>query len=559
MYKLMIVEDEVLAREAIMRMIDFTATGFEVVAVCEDGLQASEAYFQLYPDLVITDICMPYVSGLQLAGQIAEAGRGTRVIIITGYDDFNYARQAIKNQVSSYILKPVTPQEFRDVLSEARQALDEQAMRSAQIRQAQSQLRRSTPLARDQILNRLVQGSVDIPAVAGELLAFGLDPARPVFGAAVVQIDQLETKARQLNVNSQLLQYMVLNVISELAAPLAGFLAFSLTDGRSCVLAAGQDGQDLTLQMRSLGQQICSTVAQVPGVRLTLGLGQPVASLAALAESFRTAQHCLEYKILLPGQELIGPETVPQQGNRPDFSDLEDQIIRHVRLRDEDQLRERVDSLVDAYRLSYLTRADIQFEVSRLVSRLQTMLRTGENEPVGPVASQRAGATSGQAASARPEDASGGWLVLSDLDQIEDSQYLPSLCSWLTDLGQAAIARLRSRGQSESQRLTLRARQFIDLNFPDSQLSLMTVCTHLSVSLSYFSQFFKEETGQTFVEYLTAIRMEKARDLLVNSDRMLYDIAEQVGFENPAYFTVTFKKHVGIGPREYRKKFGRES
>src|SRR5659263_41326 len=140
MYKLTIVEDEPLARDAIMKSIDFAAYDFEVVAVCEDGQEAADKYKELLPDLVITDICMPFVSGLQLAGLIAEAGHGTRVIILTGYDDFNYARTAISNQVSDYILKPVTSKEFAEVLASSKKVLDEQAERRNQISSAQRML-----------------------------------------------------------------------------------------------------------------------------------------------------------------------------------------------------------------------------------------------------------------------------------------------------------------------------------------------------------------------------------------------------------------------------------
>jgi len=134
MYKLMIVEDEQLARDAIMHSINFAACGFVVAAVCEDGKEAADKYYKMLPDLVITDICMPFVSGLELAGMIAEAGHGTPVIIITGYDDFNFARTAISSHVSEYILKPVTSKELAAVLVKYKNILDEQAQQTSRLR-----------------------------------------------------------------------------------------------------------------------------------------------------------------------------------------------------------------------------------------------------------------------------------------------------------------------------------------------------------------------------------------------------------------------------------------
>ena len=103
------------------------------------------------------------------------------------------------------------------------------------------------------------------------------------------------------------------------------------------------------------------------------------------------------------------------------------------------------------------------------------------------------------------------------------------------------------------------AMEYIKENFSQSGLSLMTVCSYLSVSMSYFSIFFKENTGKTFIEYLTDVRMDKARELLANSDMMLYSIAEKVGYDTSAYFTVAFKKNNGMNPKEYRKTFGRKA
>jgi AraC-like DNA-binding protein len=119
------------------------------------------------------------------------------------------------------------------------------------------------------------------------------------------------------------------------------------------------------------------------------------------------------------------------------------------------------------------------------------------------------------------------------------------------------MACLGGQRNRENQRLGLLAQTYIKEHYADSQLSLMAVSNHANVSLSYFSQIFKEETGKTFVEYLTEVRMDKAKELLRSTDRMLYDIAEQVGYENPAYFTVAFKKQVGLSPRDYRKQFGK--
>ena len=125
MYKVLLVDDEALIREAIGENIPWGELGFELVASCENGREAMEAIRAKKPDLVLTDICMPYVDGIELAKYIYENCPDTRTIIISGYDEFEYAKQAVRYQVMEYILKPITPSELTEVLLKAKGQLEE--------------------------------------------------------------------------------------------------------------------------------------------------------------------------------------------------------------------------------------------------------------------------------------------------------------------------------------------------------------------------------------------------------------------------------------------------
>ena len=513
-----------------MKMIDFSAHGFEVVAVCEDGQAAAEAYERLLPDVVITDINMPFVSGLQLAAMIDAAGHGTRVIIITGYDDFNYARQAIKSKVASYILKPVTPDEFRDVLQEARTALDETASRQQLISESQRTIHRRGPLVRDQILNRIIQGTADLALVADDIRAYGLDPSQPAFLLALVQPDHAEETARALNVPVQLLQFMLLNVVEELAQAVPHCLVFALSDGKAAILGSGERGPELAVQLQALGRKIRDTILELLKTTVTVGIGSLATGLDKIPASFEDAQKCLDYRLLLPNRAVITPDMLRSGTEPADFSELVDGIVQQVRLQNEEQALALVKSLLQMMRLAGRPRKEIAFEVTRLVNRLLAALRT---------------------------ETGGNPDLDTTLPGSGEADYVVRIEEWLNRFCLECIRHLRAGRHGEQRRLSALARQHIREHAADSQLSLMQVCNHLSVSLSHFSTLFKEETGSTFIEFLTDVRMERAKELLLNTDQMLYAIAEQVGYDNPAYFTVAFKKQTGMSPREFRKRFGR--
>lgn len=532
MYKLMIVEDEPLARAAIMKSIDFAAYDFEVVAVCEDGQEAADKYKELLPDLVITDICMPFVSGLQLAGLIAEAGHGTRVIILTGYDDFNYARTAISNQVSDYILKPVTSREFAEVLQISRKALDEQADRRNQISSAQRMLYIVSPLVRDQIMNRLVQGTVEPASIVSEAHSFGLDTAASHYIISLIHLEDVGEATRQLGVSTELLQFMITNIVAELAGEGTGFFAFSLTDGKTAILGAGDDGEILNKDLLILCRKTRDTILQTLKLSLTIGIGIKVPSLSLLKDSYSEALTCLNYRFLMPSDTIISPEDIKQQTRQFDFDKFKEDIFLQIRLQDEGKIRELIDNMIQTVKICCMSKKDIQYEYASIVNRVMTGIRA--------------------------ENPGETFVVDTVFPDENGAQYLTRMKEWLIQFCLACVEFLRSERHGSVRRLSVMAMEYIKEHSAESDLSLMAVCNHLSVSMSYFGIFFKEKTGKTFIEYLTEVRMDKAKELLANSDLMLYAIAEKVGYENPAYFTTAFKKNNGMNPKEYRKAFGRK-
>jgi len=533
MYKVMIVEDEPLARDAIMKSIDFAACDFEVVAVCEDGQEAADQYFKLLPDLVITDICMPFISGLQLAGLISEAGHGTRVIILTGYDDFNYARTAISSQVSDYILKPVTSKEFAEVLASSKKALDEQTERKNQISSAQRRLYIVSPLVRDQIMNRLVQGTVEPRSIVNEAQSFGLDTDKNVYVLSLIEIENVGEATRQLNVSTELLQFMITNIVTELAGEGTGFFAFSLADGKTAILGSGDEETVLYRKLKSLCENTRKTITQTLKLPVTIGIGKMVQSLSQLKDSYREALKCLEYKFLTPTGFIITPDDIKQQIRQFDFNKFKEEIFLQIRLQDEAKIHDLIENMIQMVQVSSMSKKDIQYEYGSIVNRLISGIRS--------------------------ENVSDSFTIETTFPEEDGSDYLPRMKDWLMTFCHECVAFLQTERHGGVRRLSVMAMEYIKENFNQSGLSLMTVCSYLSVSMSYFSIFFKENTGKTFIEYLTDVRMDKARELLANTDMMLYSIAEKVGYETSAYFTVAFKKNNGMNPKEYRKTFGRKA
>ena len=208
MYKVLLVDDEVLIREAI---------GFELIASCENGKQAMEVIEKTPPDLVLTDIYMPYVDGIGLARYIHEHCPDTRTIIISGYDEFEYAKQAVRYQVMEYILKPVTPAELTEVLEKARISLDEQRAKNETLKKLKGAYRSNRPILRSRFLNSLLRGDERAEELEEKMRELEISLPGSVFNTAIVEGDDLSPfVSRYPGVRDELALFSICNIAQEL-------------------------------------------------------------------------------------------------------------------------------------------------------------------------------------------------------------------------------------------------------------------------------------------------------------------------------------------------------
>lgn len=205
LYRIMLVDDEEEVRKAIIRQMDWEQLGFTVVGDAENGEDALEKMEQSEPDVVITDIRMPYMDGLTLTARIREKYPSVKILIFSGYDDFEYAQRAIKLNVTEYILKPVNGQELAQILGRVKNSLDEEIEQRRNINSLRESYLRSLPILRELFLNDLVRGITN-EAVALKIKEYGMNilDARKWL-AAVICVEQMEqTETKELSMHQEL-------------------------------------------------------------------------------------------------------------------------------------------------------------------------------------------------------------------------------------------------------------------------------------------------------------------------------------------------------------------
>ncbi len=539
MYKIMLVDDEAEVREAIRESIDWARHGYEFAGSYSNGADALDAIGDVRPDLVLSDICMPLMDGIEMTKRVARTAPDTKVVILTGYDEFDYAQQALRLKVHDFVVKPITPRELRALLDRIKQELDREAEERDRIARLRVQLQESLPLLKERFLECLVQGAVGEEEAERKFAYFGLEKPVPPIVALSVDIDQLDDGSRERwENNAELQRYAAFKIALEATEGL-GALVFRTKEGRVVALLSGvAEGDDGDGGIVRLSETIRRSVKNYMKFTVTVGIGTPCASLGDIPCSYEASLSALDYRFLLGNNRVIRLQDLERpssfvcppdpEWNRKFASALKTGTHREAHL-----LIERFIGQLKSSSLPIeVCYVRVQSTMIDIVNSIRELLGDGED-----------------------------WLrqLGSALQRIDEFHRLEDVEAWLKNISGEAI-RLLAERRGDLSRIQVRsAIAYIERHYREESLSLMDICNHVHMSKSYFSALFKLHTGQTMMEYVTRIRLETAKTLLQAEPPLkTYDIAADVGYGDPQYFSVLFKKHVGVTPTEYRDAMTKE-
>lgn len=522
-YKIMIVDDEAEVRTAIAHIIDWGALGFEIAAEAENGVDALEKAEALDLDVVLTDIKMPFMDGLELGARLSRRKPGLKLIIFSGFDAFEYAQEAIKLNVVEYVLKPVNAAELTAVLGRVRDLLDAEIAQRRNIDQLKQVYQKSLPLLREKFLQELLRGPMDPQEAAQQADRFGLTVREGRY--KIVAVCSLSPgPERTPALSEELLPVSVEQMLGDILRNRCHKELY--TSFSSIVVVTAWDREPVESLMRLLGD-VCSESARVLGITVTAGIGRPCQKLEELYRSCAEAWAALEYRAVVGSGKPIYIQDMERLERSPQAPEnrLARQLLPVVKFGSREQIAALVQELLPGGGDDWSPQA--QF-IGVLGVLLPVIQQYKLEEILGP----------------RQE-----WLELLTRDApVED------LRTWLLAVCLRMSGSMDQRRVTTAKRLVEEAERFIREHYQESGLSLEKLCGHLHISQSYFSTIFKQETGRNYVQYLTEVRMEHAVELLRATDDKTYLIAEQVGYDEPNYFSYVFKKRFGVTPSQFRKQ-----
>lgn len=536
MYRIILVDDEAEVRNSIINKIPWNDLGFEVVGAADNGEDALGKIEQLEPDIVMTDIRMPYMDGLELTSAIRQIDPYIKVIIFSGYDDFEYAKKAINLKVLEYILKPVNVEEMTVILSRVKRSLDDELSQKRDIETLREGYRRSIPIIKEHFLTNFVEGRIDKNRIAALCETYGIDLlGAKQWVAFSIMTDEPSSMALNTTINfSSQLELVTISVKSMIEENLKEVFRsvcfYSACD--VCGIIA-MDGEQNVSEVLELLNQICKCCERILGIQITVGVGSVITSLERMNESYLASKDALGYEAIVgKGKAIYITDVHPQKKQFIEFdSKSEENLLKALQFGTEEMLDEEIRQIMSTLELIPFRSAMHQAYILNVFHVLSRLFQKYE-------------------------------ILSSEIFGMERNYVEEMLClknnleveQWLTQIGRGIRNSIESKRDLEKQDIITKAIEYIEIHYGNSELSVDMLCQQLHLSPAYFSTIFKKETGKTYVSYLTELRLSKAAELLNRTDEKTYVIGKMVGYVEPNYFSYKFKKQYGVSPTKYRGK-----
>lgn len=539
MLRTFLAEDEIVVRENIKKMVPWEQYGFELVGEASDGEMALPLIRKLKPDLLITDIKMPFMDGLTLCRMVRKELPHIKIVILSGYDDFNYAKEAINIGVEDYLLKPITKNAFLERLREIRSRYEHEKSQKEYYEQFHREIQEYEKNSSRDFFEGLISGTMDAGEIYGRADKLGLDIVSEAYNILLFTLDSGNAPVGQSETYSEW-EAQAREKIEALFVDHPYALLF-----RSNIFSYGV----LVKEQRDRpgeNTQVC-----VDSIRAILedsprsqewfiAAGEPVERLSNVKQSYHTALktfarrylydgHILAYSELNTGES--GKENGEKYLKKVDVNALDPVIIQ--KFLSSGLLEETGSFIRDYFRAigrepmasmvfrSYVI-LNVRFSVLSFLKKLGYDTKLFEEGDT--------------------EDAleKGGKSMEAAMDYAED-------------MLRRAIS-IRDENSGNKNRSILESSiGYIRDHYMDENMSLNTVAQVANISANHFSAMFSQNVGQTFIEYLTFIRMEHAKELLRCTGKRSSEIAEEVGYKDAHYFSYLFKKTQGMTPSDYRK------
>ncbi len=521
MYSVFLVDDEPIVLEGIRSKIDWESSGFTFAGEATDGEIALSMIHEIKPDILITDIKMPFMDGLQLATAIKKSQPWIKIIILSGHDEFDYAKKAISIGIEDYLLKPFTVEEVISSLKKVAAQIDKERTQLSDISRMKEELKSRDKLLQKEFLTHLIYQSGEMSNIMQKSQALGIE--------LISRYYKVLTSKISTNGENQAIEEAC-SRINSYSSSWNQTISFFLTSNQIVCILKGNSQEDLEENIYHIAENIEHIVSQNDDCIVLTAIGKTVEHSSSISASYLDAKKLLD---------AVKNESQCRIISTDDIQIGSDGLV---------DLKEN-DPLVD--RLKYASKNDI----SAIITESMEMINSNQGQfsvfasylllDLIFAVSKLIESFGGNIKEIKPEI-----LQHSYIDEAVENKN--NFIKALEDILNFALEYRDSKMTGRYGDVILKAKKYIEEHYADQNTTLTTVASEVCLSPNHFSTIFSQECKITFIEYLTNVRIEKAKHLIKNTDMKGYDIAYECGFSDPHYFSYIFKKNTGLTPREYK-------
>lgn len=531
MIKVFLVEDEFVVREGIKRNIDWALHGYEFCGEAGDGELALPLIRKLLPDIVITDIKMPFMDGLELSKHIKKEFPGIEIIILSGYEEFEYAKEGIKLGVAQYLTKPITGEELLAEIDQVSERILSRKREEELKGQFEKEMEENYKKDRRELFHDLVSGEYSATELLAKAESLDIDLSAVWYNIVLLYMKSVNHEISEYSNSSISVENQIIDIIKE-----NDCLIFDRNLEGKAILFTGDSIDQLVEKQNNIVAKLEATLQEYSNIRYFGGIGEPVNRMSNLHASFESARRAMAHRYFISDNRFVSSDAMEQDT-----------------VQDTDSLDMRQ---IDAKRIDR--------------KNLVKFLKLGSREDI-PVFVDDFSKSAGESAMLsnlfRQYIAMDSYFCvatfLEELGRIRGEVEIPavepqsvgsvaSTQEYISKLFDIAIEARESIATNRYGEIVEEAVKYIEENYSDEELSLNALASHVNVSPNHLSTIFSQQTGSTFIKYLTEYRIEKAKELLRCTGKRSSEISEEVGYKDPHYFSYMFKKSVGMTPTKYR-------
>lgn len=529
MYKVAIIDDESIIRRGLLQNMKWEELDCEIVGTAATGVEGLELMERENPDIVISDIRMPEMDGLEMVKEAKTRGFSCKFIMMSGYEEFKYAQRAITLKVEKYLSKPVNKEILGKVVRRVERQIEAEQKLARQITE-------SLPVLRHNFIYRLLRSKIPEQEIESELNFLEIPLKDDRFVVLDIKVDDYFNRQDGSKVmEKELLKCGALNMAESLFGKDFRVVSCDLGgDAFALIVNVPEGGEEQAVKtIYHRGDELCQMAADHFQSTVTVGVGRIREGFKGLAKSYSEAQSAVGYRHIVGKNRIISIQDIHLPGRRDsiNISDLEKELVASVKL----GMVEETLATLEKIRCSVLEQKNVTLEKMRLVGIEIAVLMIKEAENW-----------------AQPDYENKVERFYSIANSIMGLPTLDDIFQVLEKLVHEIARGINEQRISQQKEIVDQAIAYIEENYGNEDLSLQDVAQKVHISSSYFSTIFKKEKNINFTDYLTETRMNKSKELLRNTNLKAYEIARMVGYSNPQYFSLCFKKYTGYSPLQFK-------